>query len=180
MCNTKQNTVHFQCPLLFIEIYYAISNKIICIIQHNTLQYLTKYCATFNKLPCNIFRNTLQYQEKCYATSKKYCAISKELRCNIQRNTVEYLRSVVTCSVGGDRNVTRERDAAHRPITAGLLVWHNFYMIFHIVLHLYFIDSVKCISITAGLCERSKLASLKARLVWNYDRPTHPTDGGEV
>ena len=70
--------------------------------------------------------------------SKKYCAISKEIRCNIQRNTVAYLRSVVTCSVGGDRNVTRERDAAPRPITAGLLVWHNFYIIFHFVFHLYF------------------------------------------
>ena len=110
------------------------------------MQHLIKYHATSSEILCNIKRNAMYLQY-----SRKYCGISKEIRCNIKRNTVEYLRSVVTCSVGGDRNVTRERDAAHRPITAGLLVWHNFYFIFHIVFHLYFNNSAKCISITAGL-----------------------------
>ena len=54
-------------------------------------------------------------------------ALRETLQC-----TVECLRSVVTStSVGetlGDRNVTRERDAAHRPITARLLVGHKVYI----------------------------------------------------
>ena len=42
---------------------------------------------------------------------------------------------VTSTSVGetlGDRNVTRERDAAHRPITARLLVGHKVY-IYHFI-----------------------------------------------
>ena len=70
----------------------------------NTVRYLNKYCAIFIKLLWNTEMNTVQYLKE------------------MQRNTLEYIRSVVTCSVGWDRNVTRERDAAHRPITAGLLV----------------------------------------------------------
>ena len=86
----------------------------------NTVRYLNKYGAIFNKLLWNTEMNTVQYLKE------------------MQRNTLEYIRSVVTCSVGWDRNVTRERDAAHRPITASLLVWHSFTWYFA----LYFI----CIS----------------------------------
>ena len=115
----------------YLKKYFAISEEILCNIQQNIGEYFDKYNATAKEILFQISWNTVKYE-------KKYCAIFEEILCNIQRNTVEYLRSVVTCSVGGDRNVTRERDAAHRPITAGLLVWHNFYLIFYIVSQVIF------------------------------------------